>query len=734
MIMIFFKKYWFVALAFLIAVIYVAATGDLYGVGGDDTRLYYLFPAEILTRFAGNIISNNTLGTVGSYTPVITIAPVTAVALFFKTVLPFVNTQSLMLGANLFLALVYFYLFLGLWYGSRDRSGSLIKFTASFVYATSPYFSQTLYDHQLLSVYLVWVVPAIFYHFLVAVRVKKLSHVVATALIYSLFSSTFLTLPWFLAALFVLMPLLIHELFRNPKRFLLYLGVLAILLILYNFYWVVHLVYPILTGSGSRIVSVVTGPELKKQNVDLITALSYLNDPANQLAHYLRSSWQDRFGMSAVRSLAVIYFAIITFAGTVIMVSKPGIKRWYLVSVTLLIFAFVLITPNFGGWNLSFFLFLNERIPLFTMFRNMYDKFSLGTSFAYAFALAASLSALTGIRKIRKIGIILLTATQVTAICLSLPVFKKTDSPDFSSRISGNFPGSFRELVKYASALPPESKFVWLPLNTPSYIVIKDPDNSGHFYYGSSPLQFLAGRSDLTGFQSFATPRNPDLNFRMIDYLRDRNYQAIGEILGSLNVSHVVVTHFPVPGWGGQHLNESGVIDLQVWDFYREIIGQKLADFGGDYSLYTVNPVYRSETVSLSGNYTGQSGKSGSAIYRKVASYRYEIELSNIADVNQLKLLEPYHRDWRISLSQPESIIPLDIKAEEAPDYGIIWRLDGLSDLVKQRNLSNEKINLVIEFWPQKLVLPAIAVSLAGLAISLIYLVFPKARGKAGRD
>ena len=58
--------------------------GKLYMVGGDDSRLYYLFPKQYLENFSFKVIANNTLGGNMGYFPVSYSAPILAIVFYVR--------------------------------------------------------------------------------------------------------------------------------------------------------------------------------------------------------------------------------------------------------------------------------------------------------------------------------------------------------------------------------------------------------------------------------------------------------------------------------------------------------------------------------------------------------------------------------------------------------------------------------------------------------------------------
>lgn len=147
--------------------------GGLYSVGGDDSRLYYIFPKEFLVNFVFKIISDNNLGTIASYSPRSFFAPIIFFIFLLKQV-PFINAQLFMYGLNLGFGFLFFYLFLGIFIKNKSYYHFWIKIISGLFYIFSTYLTQTLYINQLLAIYLVSVVPCGLF-FSLKVYVKRVS-------------------------------------------------------------------------------------------------------------------------------------------------------------------------------------------------------------------------------------------------------------------------------------------------------------------------------------------------------------------------------------------------------------------------------------------------------------------------------------------------------------------------------------------------------------------------------
>lgn len=700
--------------AALIFVNRIMVSGRLYDVGGDDTRLYYIFPKEILLNFCGNIISNNTLGTNGAYASVASLAPITLLALIVKSVIPFFNTQSVMMAINISGGFLFFYLLSGLFVKERSVRNVLIRSVSSLSYVLSVYLIRTVYDHQLLAIYIVGYFPAVLYFTFLGIIKDDMFYTLFGAFVYSLFSGTMLTVPWFGAALFSIFPALCLFVYRYRKVALKHAFLFAIVTVFLNASWLSHQVYPFIAGSRSTgILSKVMSQELRQNNVDLIQSLSHLNEPINQFSAYLRSSWSDRMNMQIYQMWGIVYFVLVLTAGLMLGQVSRNLKGMYLVTAGILLWTMTLVTPNFGDWNVGMFVFFNNRIPLFTMFRNMYDKFAYPMAFAYASVLTVSLVIVDkSIRNRKLFAAILVIVTAVTISNARTFLFPVYTDGGFSTRISGNFNPDYISLAKYIRNMHEPSRFLWLPLNFPSYSVIADAENPGHYYFGSSPLQFIAGSSDYTGFQSFATESDPDLNFKLMGLFKEKKYNDVARILQRMNVKYVIVDHQKITGSGWDRLNLFGIIESQTPEFYTTLLGKRLRDFGITYTLYEVNPNFKNDKIFLTDELGDTIGSIEPVTFKRVSESEYDIWITSPDKQKFLAFLEPYNSLWELSL-----VNPLNGKLTLLPRnghtkiyrYGNGYALDPVfisgrnPDVIKRSGNGKSEIQLKLTFRPAKI-------------------------------
>lgn len=669
--------------------------GNLYIVGGDDARLYYLYPLEYLKNFSFNVMSGNTLGGNLGYTPVSYSAPLIVVFLFLKTILPFVNTQLVSYGISFSLGFLFFYLFLQEWNTRKTPFYFWSSVVASLSYLLSLYLLRTFFQSQFISLFLRMAMPGSLYLFVSGLNRKSVSRVIASSLFYSLFGASVYGFPWLLPVLLTLIPLLIYFAVRHGKFFwkmaLVFVGVF----VLCNVYWIIHYIIPVLYNSGeANYTASLTASSFIQRNNDLIETITYLNSPVHQIAHYLRISWQDRGNITLVQTLGVIYLSVITGAGILLGRVKKDIRVLYLVASSGLLLSMLFETPNFGSWSVRLFQFLNTHIPFFVIFRNMYDKFALAMAFNYAFTLWISFMVIIESKILRPVVYILLVLTLGVTLFRSIPYVSITGGNGVSTRI-GALNQDYMDLARYIKNMHTASRFVWYPMTFGDYVYIADRNLPNHYYVGISPLQIFAQASDLAGFYGLQTPGDPELNWKVLGMLQQGKFTEVGNMLKQQNVGYVIVNNEKAPLSVPFVLEQFDFMKSQTEQYKKTILGEKIRDFGSRYSLYAINPEFRSPAVFLS---------DAEIPFRKSSDGAYDIGPFTTSGKTNLTLMEPYSRLWTLAPPQGTDVM--------AYGYGNQWALT-----------EPGTFHVKAEFWPNKLIVPSIVFSIVAAVIATVYCV-----------
>lgn len=664
------KKLLLIFILILTAAIPFFFWGNLYFFGGDDSKLYYLFPFEYFKNFTLSLVSDNQLGTVGNYFSQAYISLFSLLILAAKNLFFFLNTQFLMFGLNLSLSFLFFYLLLGIWIKNDNWYDFWAKIVASLAYTFSIFSFYTLWSSQLFSLYLISIFPVSLYLFIRAIQDNRPSFIVFNAILLTIFSVLLFSIPWVVALIIAVIPLLAYIFWQNRKRFVIVSLVLIVLIALLNFYWLFHFFYASYSlDKGNRdIITKTVSYETRKANEYLIKAVSQNNQIVFPLLNLFHKNIQRDFGWPSYNIFLnwhlkllpfnIIFPLIVILPGLFLKKTKRRYSQLYFLSLLSWLIVIFFFTVNIGRWGLNLFLWLNEHVPGFVMFRNMYDKFGLAMAFSFAFLLGISLKIIFDQiqnRSINTIIIILLTSLiMLNAKPFIFGEYYKTPlwlTKNTFTPISG-FNQDFYDLITYIKKTDTSSRFLWLPLNLANYIMILDKNLQNHYYVGVSPLQFLAKKADFNGYLSFP----PDLSNKLLQNIFKQNYKEVGLFFQHMNVKYIIVKNNVSDEIKKSYLytynSRADLYYAQDGNLKKTVLGYKIKDFGRRYSLYEINSDFKNEKIYLTDNLNIIPHDFLNVRYKKLASYKYEIKIKNLKDKKYLVFLDPYQKQWNLYFSK----------------------------------------------------------------------------------
>lgn len=703
--------------------------GNTYLVGGDDTRLYYIFPYQFLSNYTFNIISDNTLaGAMTGYASVSYFAPFFYIILIAKFI-PFVSTQMLLYGLNFALGFVGFYLFLGLWMDKKNTS--LIRIFGSIFYVSSIYIMKTLYINQLLSIYLVSALPLTSYLFVRGLQENKKSFIIYSIAIFSLLSTTINTLPWWGAFLIASIPVFIWLAVKYQLSFI-KAGLLAggVFLVL-NVFWIFHFLYSYFFNTGLHsTLQYYSSKDFIKDNLRIIFGVSTLYNPLNVVFQQMNTNFLTNFSFFSV--LGVIFFLPILVTGLVLKSLSKEKRIIYGIVLGSFILSWFLFSPGFGEKGPQIFLYLGEHVPFFTMFRNMYDKFAFSVAFYFAFALTYSLYLLRD-KMVRRHSILVLATVFVSIVVFAIRSFYilQNDTATYT-HFSGKFNNDFVQLTHFLQEQPDASKVLWLPLDQPTYVNVTDKYNQDTFYSGLSPLRILSNRSDFAGRYSFFTQNNLFLGDYVFALLRNKQYTQFLSLLQKLNISYIIVDKQQLPKdlrtfmYGGE---KEEILQWQDKKLVQTVVGEKIKDFGSRYSLYKINQAYASEKIYLTNDFTSFPQNFTNLHYVKNTSASYDISITHLITDKKMVFLDPYYKDWTLYVVANGKKVPFEEgKNQLVFGYANGWNIspENIKKNYQRLYTTNDdgSINLHMQlyFKPDKYSIYADTLSLVGWIIVVVLL------------
>jgi hypothetical protein len=637
--------------------------GSDYFVGGDDGRLYYLYPYEYFKNFTTSIISENNIGGLGFYFPQTYILPFSFLIYIVKTVsFGIVNIQYLMLSLNLFFGFLGMYLLLGIFIKTTNLQNIFIKITSSLMYIFSTFTFISGWGNQLFAIYFISIFPIVLYLFSKGVIENKYIYTLLSTIILSIFSILILSVPWALALIITSLPVIIYLIKKDYKIFLKHLFIFIIIVLLLNMYWIYHLLNSRNNDiKDNDIVNSLTSQDFIEANKNTIISVSKNNNvlyPLLNLPHYsiqkdfawntlsIYEGWHLKFFNFNYIYLIIILIPIIFF--------RDKIKKHTIYIYSLLIFLIILYlyTANIGKEGINIFIFLSEKMPLFTLFRNMYDKFAISMAFIYAFLFAISLYIIADLKVFYKnifyfifILVILLNAIPfIRGDYFKLPIWTTQNIYPKVNELNNDF----IDLSNFIKENEDNNgKYLWYPLNKANYVFIQDESNKNGFYFGVSPLKVVSNKTDFTGILGFSSQGE-----NIGDKILNKDDEHLLNFFATMNVNYIIVYNDLPTEIKNSYVysyRSSGDLYAVQQEIKDKLLGDKVRDFGR-YSIYNINKDYSYNKIHLSDNLNELSREYNDNItYERINEGHYKIDIKNLNSNKYLNFLDPYHKMWRLS-------------------------------------------------------------------------------------
>lgn len=712
------SKYIFYVFIFLIVVL--SGFSTKYVLGGDDTRLFYSFPKEFLINFALKIASDTSISSIITTAPP-AITPFVAMMFVLKRIIGNLNLQNLMYTLNIVGGFLSFSLLVKELIPQKMKYSKIINGMSSLVYVFSIFNVYTIYNSRLIAIYLVSIFPLLVYLFIRSVKNKKPALLFAIATISSLFSLIVLASPWFFAAVIGLLPLIIYKFWSYKSIAVKYLLLLMLLIIVLNFHWLVYLGNSAVVSNSQGIVnSSITSIDFRNENTNGIRMVSELNSIFYPLLNTYHRTIVENFGWSYLPVLSgwslkilpfnIMFFVIVIMAG--LLLKKDSVFRSVYVALAVcFLVSIYFFTVNVTSWGIDVFAWLNNNIPGFVMFRNMYDKFAYILSLSYALLFCVSLEILFDKIKNRKFHIYAIIIISFL-ILLNLKPYvlgEYARSPIWTTINTFDsikaFNADFVDLVDYVKHNNAVEKYLIFPLSTGNAFPIQDKYQFNHYYNGVSPLLILTGKNDFSGLLSFG-----EMSKDVVNYIKNKEYNDLGKTLQKLNVKYIIVNHTINEELKNSFVYSEGLFFLQGDDMLAQLVGGKIKDFGQSYSLYQINEKFSSEKIFLSGN-INEVSSNNKLTFKKVNTYLYEVNIKDVKDGDYLIFLDPYLPGWKLINDNGQG---LSSQHEVVLGYANGWKLD----------LSNNiDVNLKLYYKPYDYFWFVNGISLAGYLFCIILFI-----------
>ena len=587
-----------------------------YNIGGDDTRLYLVFPIDWLNNVSKYSWFSSVAGGFGSYNPQQFYIPINIISSLIKNTFSFLNHQAIIYGLLLCFSFLTVYLII---FELLDRKKGWSCFWSSVIggifYVFIPIIFTLRWPNPIANLLEIIAFPLLFLFFLRAIKRRKISELICGGIISVVFSIALMTITGLLPFLigifiFFLLYFLIIEL--NKKTFIKYLFIYLFLITLLNSFWLI----PFFDSSfhGNQQVSFSLSSIGKEGAVWTIGPLSAMTSLLDHLSGISGFSFINVNGFSGkvfeyffqIIHLGVLFFVIILFGFLVKIKNLEKEKKILIISaVTFLCMAF-LITVNIGNWGVDLFTWLIRNIPGFVAIRNFWTHVAQSYGLFYAIVLGMACCLIFSSIKRRKIKVILISfifsiilfqaVPFINGKVVNLPIRYPQEDAQLNRNV--RFPSSYLEMISYLKNSTGGNRILSLPLIKGAWSMILDEGKKG-VYIGGSPIKVLAGKDDFNSDFAFNSEIVPELNLTIKNAFEQNDYYLLNNIFSTLNIKYVVYDSQMYD----EHSNDFDQIrEEYIWIYkydgkqrYKQLIDNlpvKLEKTFGQWEVYKFNDEY----------------------------------------------------------------------------------------------------------------------------------------------
>jgi hypothetical protein len=575
---------------------YYLFKGKLF-IGGDDTRLFYIYPLEWLRTISFSSWFN--FSSIGFYNPGFVLIPILSILSILDFLIPSkIILQYLFFSLPLILGFIYFQKFIAELV-SQNKRYKIEIFLGALIYTFSPILIIGVLINFLYFVWLIALLPIILFYFLKYLKTSQFKYIFLNIFWCLIFSLALYSIPWFLGfviplgiALFILLIFFTKKnILHFLKRSFLFFGFLLIS----QAFWLLPFITSFLNVSQSNIVGRILTTEEADTFVPIVLATSNDNIiyPLLNLFHRKIAfdfNWPLKEIFISFYNKTILFniiFLIVLFLGLFNFKKyfKNFEKRSFITFLIAFLISLFLFTVNIGPLK-DVFLLLG-RIPGFVIFRNFYDKFALGYILIYSIVLTLSLIIINRRFENKKFARAAILVILTFVIVLNvLPIKKIISKPLWTTKniyTNITIPEEYMHFMsEIKNKILPTFNILSLPFNNAGYTIIKE-ENSNNVFVGRSPVQVFTGINDFSGNLSFPN----DISKLFNKYIIERDYDRLKNLLSLYNVNYIFETANIPAEVLNSYLFDKTVLKKQDQIFKDNIFGEKiLSSENGNYNLY----------------------------------------------------------------------------------------------------------------------------------------------------
>lgn len=622
--------------------------GKLY-IGGDDTRLMYVFPVEYFKNAV--LFSWSNISEVGVNSPAQFWVPFLAIWSTLSSVISSrVVLDYLSFSLPLIISLIYFQKFVGELINNRGLY-YLEIFAGALFFILSPIL---IIDQLFIFLSTVWLLGLIFilsYYFIRYLKTSSFSYIFKSIAWSTFLSMSIISISWILGYMIPLfLGLIIVSMFFSKTRILLFIKKFIFffgLIALSQSFWLLSFIMSFVNIDLNSPVGKLAHPEYLSSFAPTVlsTAVGNIFYPLLNIFHrqiafnfewklkdVFMSFYDTTFVLNAV-FVIVLFFGFINFKKFL----KKEEKNIFLLFAISFVSSLYLFTVNIGPLKN---LFLNfGYIPGFVMFRNFYDKFAPAYVISYSILITLCLIVIR--RKSIKLNRLLLPLVILVILINFIPVKSIVNSALWTTKNiykTVTIPDEYLNSMAYIKQnIAPTNNILSFPLGTAIYTVIKD-ESSSNAYVGVSPVKIFSGVNDISGLMSFNFTKEADAVYNMII---GSDSIGLNKLLYSHNINYVFVTKNIPEQVKKSYIYDKTMLNAQNDNFLKKITGKKIfTSSNGNYELYAT----KLKNILL---------KSDNLYFQKINQTKYKLLIKNLKKSQELDFNDSFNSGWKLYISYP---------------------------------------------------------------------------------
>jgi len=525
-----------------------------YFIGGDDSRFFYIYP-ELWINNVG-FYSWYDLQGYGFENPQQFSLPFLSILSIVKLLLP--NLQSVSYFAfSLPLVIGFLYLRKLLNYISSDfpinTETYLTSTIISLLYIFSPIIWGIAIPLFIYSVFVIAIFPAILFYFIRFIKTGAYTNVIYAYIFSIIFSIGFIAIPWILGGFlpFFIGAIIYLSIFYKKIQVIILFKkstIFFIAILFSQLFWLLPFIRIFRSGQNNISLS----PAVQDTFTPTIEVTMGLNNIIYPILDLFHRSIVMEFDWNPLKYIYLnfydytIYFnlliPIIIFSG-IIITTKYGnqnFKNKILYIILVWIISLWFFTVNLGIFKEIFLLF--KYIPGIGMFRNAYDKFSIGYAFIYSILIFLALLALIkiGNEKFIKSKYVILFLVSLLIFLNSVPIKKylnndhwKMDNYSKNIIISDEAKDFLLEIKNNKNI---NGSSLSIPFGYASYLVIKD-EISDNAFIGLSPVGIFGMLNNYSGFLSIKSELDKKLFY---DSVMKNDNDTFERMIDKFNIKYFI--------------------------------------------------------------------------------------------------------------------------------------------------------------------------------------------------